>query len=78
MEGYIGQIILFSGTFAPKDWEFCEGGSFTIQDHPALFSVIGNAHGGDGIENFNLPKLNNLGPNLKYIICINGTYPQRS
>jgi len=78
MEGYIGQIILFSGPFAPKGWEFCEGGAFSVQDHPALFSIIGNTHGGDGIENFNLPKLNSLAPNLKYIICINGSYPERS
>jgi hypothetical protein len=25
MEGYIGQILLFAGLFAPKGWRYCDG-----------------------------------------------------
>lgn len=57
MEQYIGQIKLFCGNFAPKDWAFCNGQLLSIAQNTALFSVLGTNYGGDGKTNFALPNL---------------------
>lgn len=79
MEGTIGEIRLFGGGWTPRGWTFCRGQQLPVgQQYAALFSVLGTNHGGDGIHNFNLPKIDSLsqwGPH--YIICIEGTYPAR-
>jgi microcystin-dependent protein len=56
-EPYIGEIRLFAGTYAPKDWAFCNGQLIPIQQNTALFAVIGTTYGGDGKTNFALPNL---------------------
>lgn len=79
MEGTIGEIRLFGGSFAPNGWTFCKGQQLSVcQQNAALFSVLGTNHGGDGVHNFNLPKIDSLtqyGPH--FIICISGNYPSR-
>jgi len=55
MDGYIGEIKMFAGQIAPKNWTFCEGQAVSIERYPALFSVISNRFGGDGVLTFNLP-----------------------
>ena len=57
MECLIGTIIPWANTFEPQDWMFCKGQTLTIQQYQALFGVIGNRFGGDGITNFKLPNL---------------------
>jgi microcystin-dependent protein len=57
MDGYLGQIILFAGDFAPKGWAFCNGQLMLISEYEALYSVIGVAYGGNGTSNFALPDL---------------------
>lgn len=57
MEAYIGQIMLFAGTYAPKGWAFCEGQLLSISQNTALFSLLGTQFGGDGINTFALPDL---------------------
>ncbi|GLQ34041.1 tail Collar domain-containing protein [Amylibacter marinus] len=57
MEPYIGQITMFAGIFAPKNWAFCDGQILQISDNPALYSVIGTNFGGDGRSDFALPNL---------------------
>ncbi|AJQ93338.1 phage tail protein [Gynuella sunshinyii] len=54
-ESYIGEIRIFAGTFAPRQWTFCEGQILSIADHSALYAVIGTAYGGDGRSSFGLP-----------------------
>ena len=54
---FMGQIVLFAGTFAPKNWAFCSGQSLSIQQNAALFSILGTTYGGDGVQTFNLPDL---------------------
>lgn len=54
-DGVIGEIRLFAGSFAPKDWLFCQGQVLMIRQYTPLFSVIGTAYGGDGTTNFILP-----------------------
>ena len=59
-----------------------------IDDNEALYSLLGNMYGGDGVSNFALPDLREKDANglpclgftigkPTYIICINGRYPMR-
>ena len=54
---FLGQISLFSFTFAPKGWAFCNGQILSIAQNQALFSLLGTTYGGDGITTFGLPNL---------------------
>lgn len=55
MEGYIAQIIMFAGTFAPANWAFCRGQLLDISQNTALFALVGTIYGGNGQTNFALP-----------------------
>src|SRR4030095_15276724 len=57
MEGYVGEIRLFAGNFAPRYWAFCDGSVLAIADYQCLFEMIGAAYGGDGRNTFALPDL---------------------
>lgn len=57
MEGTIGEIRLFAGNFAPRSWAYCDGTALSISEYSALYAVIGDTYGGDGITNFELPNL---------------------
>lgn len=56
-EGFIGEIRMFGGTYAPMDWAFCDGSTLQISQYDALYSLIGTTYGGDGTTNFKLPDL---------------------
>lgn len=62
MEGYIGQIIMFGGNFAPRNWAFCSGQLLAISQFSALFSILGTSYGGDGRTTFGLPDLRGRSP----------------
>lgn len=55
MEGYIAQIMLFAGDFAPRNWAYCQGQIISIAQNSALFSLLGTTYGGNGIQTFGLP-----------------------
>lgn len=55
MEGYIGEIRLFAGTFYPRAWQFCNGALLSIAQYTPLFAIIGTVYGGDGQSTFGLP-----------------------
>src|ERR1700753_2861240 len=52
---FLGEIRLFAGNFAPRQWALCNGQLISIQQNTALFSLIGTFYGGNGISNFALP-----------------------
>jgi len=54
-ESFLGEVKLFCGSFAPLGWAFCDGSYLSVAEYSALFSIIGNAFGGDGMSNFALP-----------------------
>jgi microcystin-dependent protein len=54
---FVGQLKIFAGNFAPKDWMFCEGQLLAISENETLFQLIGTTYGGDGQETFALPDL---------------------
>lgn len=57
MEGTIGEIRMFAGNFAPRNWAFCSGQLLAIASNTALFSIIGCTYGGDCKTTFALPDL---------------------
>ena len=57
MEGYIAEIRLFAGNFAPRGWAFCQGQILSITQNTALFSLLGTTYGGNGQTTFALPDL---------------------
>lgn len=84
MEGYIGEIRIFTGAFAPRGWEFCDGRLYAIRQYLALFALIGTTYGGDGINTFAVPNLPapvySPAPDTsrgRYIICFQGIFPAR-
>lgn len=85
MEGTIGEIKLFAANWAPRGWLFCDGQTLQINQYMALYSLLGTKYGGDGRMTFSLPKIAPLlgadtatpYDDLKYIICIEGLYPNR-
>jgi microcystin-dependent protein len=56
-EPFIGQIVMFGGNYAPRDWALCNGQLLAINSSPALLSILGTIYGGDGRTNFALPDL---------------------
>ncbi len=62
MEGYIGEIRLFAGNFAPRNWAVCAGQLLAIASNTALFSILGTTYGGDGRTTFALPDIRSRVP----------------
>lgn len=56
-EGCIGEIRMFAGNFAPRNWALCDGQLLPIAQYNALFAILGTTYGGDGRTTFALPDL---------------------
>ncbi len=74
-DGYIGEIRLFAGNYAPVNWAFCDGALINISQNNALFAILGITYGGNGQTTFALPDLRgrvpvhigaSTGPGLSY------------
>lgn len=77
--GYVGQVFLFAGSFAPAGTLFADGRILPVASFSALFSVIGTRYGGDGRSTFGIPDLQDLAPDgVNYVICLGGTLPPRN
>lgn len=57
MDNYLGEIRIFAGDFAPRNWAFCNGALLNIANNQALFALLGTVYGGDGRTTFGLPDL---------------------
>ena len=73
----LGEIVLFAGNYAPRNWAFCDGQRLSIASNSALFSILGTNYGGDGRTDFALPDLrgrvplhvgDNAGPGLSRVV----------
>lgn len=62
MEPFLGEIDLFAGNFAPRNWARCEGQILPIAQNQALYSLLGTTYGGDGRTTFALPDLRGRTP----------------
>ncbi len=76
---FVGEIKLLPISFNPKGWLKCKGQSLIIGKNSALFSVIGNRFGGNGINNFCVPNMEFNLVGMDYFICIdqNAIIPER-
>lgn len=69
-EPFLGQIMLASFGYAPKNWAQCNGATLPINQNQALFSLLGTTYGGNGSTTFMLPDLRGRTP------CgMGGSYP---
>ena len=76
----IGEIKLFAGMYAPRGWMECNGQHLNCWNYMALYGIMGQQYGGDGLDMFALP---NMAPvrdadgrgESRYIICVEGNYP---
>ncbi|MGJ8666621.1 MAG: phage tail protein [Patiriisocius sp.] len=76
-DGYLGQVLLFAGNFAPRGWAFCQGQIQQIAKNQSLFAILGTKYGGDGRTTFGLPKMESQ-DEVTYIICVEGMFPSRN
>lgn len=56
-DGYVGEIRMFAGSYAPQGWAFCDGSLLPISGNETLFALLGVTYGGDGASTFALPDL---------------------
>lgn len=56
MDPFIGEIRIFPLDWAPYGWHLCDGSALPVNQNAALYSLIGNAYGGN-TASFNLPDL---------------------
>lgn len=61
-QAYIGEIRMFGGNFAPRNFALCNGQIIATSQNTALFSVLGTAFGGNGQTTFGLPNLQGCTP----------------
>lgn len=55
---FIGEIKAVAFDYAPRNWATCSGQLLAVSQNEALFSLLGDAYGGDGRNSFGLPNLN--------------------
>jgi hypothetical protein len=75
--GYTGQILLLGfGHYAPRGTLPANGAVLPTGNYQALASLYGNQFGGNGSTTFGLPDLAGPAPNLHYVVCTNGIFPE--
>ena len=60
--GFVGEIRMFAGDFAPLGWLKCDGQLVPISEFEELFNLIGVQYGGDGVSTFQVPDLRGRAP----------------
>ncbi len=61
MDGFVGEIRVFTYDYEPMGWLFCNGQQVNVQQYQALYQVIGNTYGGNN-KVFNVPDLSQTVP----------------
>jgi hypothetical protein len=56
-EPFLGQVALYAGDFAPRNWAFANGQAMSIAQNTSLFALLGTTFGGNGQTTFELPDL---------------------
>lgn len=73
----IGAVMLTASPSVGEGWP-ARGQLLSINQHQALFALLGITYGGDGITTFALPDLRPVAPNnMTYSICVYGIFPSR-
>ena len=76
----LGRIFLVAYAGCPGFAHPADGTLFQIQDHPALYSLLGNTYGGDSRTDFALPDLSQQAPvaGTHFCVVMVGPYPSRN
>jgi microcystin-dependent protein len=81
VDPYIGEIMTTAISFCPVAWLATQGQILRINEHAALYSLLGNRFGGDGKTTFALPNIPNTPDTqngaLIHCIAVRGYYPPR-
>ena len=83
MEILLGSIHLVPYDFVPAGYLACDGSVLPINEHSALFAVLGTTFspksggGGDGVKTFSLPKIKAPTDGTHWVICVDGAFPMR-
>ena len=79
-EFIVGAIIPFPYMFVPVNMVDCDGKEYLVAQYEALFTLLGNTFGGDGVSTFCVPNLKGYepNPNVHYVIATQGLYPYHS
>ena len=72
-EPFLGEIKLMAFSFAPRGWALCNGQTLSIAQNTALFSLLGTTYGGDGVQNFKLPNVQD-----RVLLGFSNNFPQGS
>jgi len=56
-DAYYGEIRIFSLTYAPSQWAFCDGATLAVAQNQILYAIIGNIYGGNPQSTLQLPNL---------------------
>jgi microcystin-dependent protein len=54
---FVGTIFMTGANFAPYGWQLCQGQLISISENDVLYTLLGTAYGGDGVQTFGLPDL---------------------
>lgn len=57
MDPFIGEIRIFGFNYAPESWAYCDGTLISVQQNPALYSLVGTIYGGTQNQSFGVPNL---------------------
>ena len=57
MNPILGQLMIVGFNFAPRNWTICEGQITAISSNAALYALLGDTFGGNGITTFGMPDL---------------------
>ncbi|GAB3635104.1 tail fiber protein [Hymenobacter arcticus] len=57
MDAFIGEIRMMGFGITPRGWLPCAGQLLAVSSNQALFSLLGTAYGGNGVQTFGLPDL---------------------
>jgi microcystin-dependent protein len=71
---FIGEIKMFGGNFAPRNYAFCAGQLLSIAQNSALFALLGTTYGGNGQTTFALPDLRGRAPIHQGNLAGGGSY----
>lgn len=75
-ECLLGTVILTASQYVPRNYTPADGRVLRIAQEQALFSLLWNRYGGDGVVTFALPDLRQVAPDhMTYAICTVGIYP---
>jgi microcystin-dependent protein len=59
---FIGEIRMFTGSFAPRGWAFCDGSPVSARQNPALFTLLYDRYGMVNNETVKLPDMRSRVP----------------